>query len=100
MRMNAMSAFRKRPHSITAPDSSTVRSSEKSGTPSSPSSGVRMPVTNAVTTVANAAPRTKATARSITFPRMTKSRNPLNMSLLLAADEHRLGPSIWRRSTD
>jgi hypothetical protein len=37
-------------------------------------------VANAFTTVPKAAPMTNATARSITLPRMMKSRNPLSMA--------------------
>ena len=47
-----------------------------SGTPMSPSSGVRMFVVNEVTTAPKAAPMTTATARSTTLPFMMKSRNP------------------------
>src|SRR4051812_24332598 len=55
-------------------------SSLKSGFPAiAAMRGVRMKLTNAVTTAVNAAPMTTATARSMTLPRMTKSLKPLSI---------------------
>src|SRR6476660_3890625 len=59
-------------------------SAEKSGLPTMAAiSGVRMLVTNEVTTAPNAAPITTATARSSTLPRMMNCRKPLNIGVLL-----------------
>src|SRR6187399_3089956 len=44
-----------------------------------PRRGVRTSPTNDVITAPNAPARTTATARSMTLPRMTKSRNPLSI---------------------
>ena len=42
--------------------------------------GSMSPLEKAPTSAAKAAPTTTATARSMTLPRMMKSRNPLSMS--------------------
>src|SRR6476646_4911993 len=61
-------------------------SAEKSVLPTMAAiSGVRMLVTNEVTTAPNAAPITTATARSSTLPRMMNCRKPLNIL-----------PPVWR----
>src|SRR5437588_11472836 len=74
-----ISAFRKMPYEITAPFTVTLKA-EKSGLPTIAAiSGVRMLVTKEVTTAPKAAPMTTATARSITLPRITNWRNPLNI---------------------
>src|SRR5579859_417001 len=61
----------------------TVREkAEKSGLPKIAAiSGVRMLVTNEVTTAPKAPPITTATARSITLPRKRNFLNPANMSV-------------------
>src|SRR4051794_30244414 len=51
--------------------------------PASPTSGVMMPLTKAVTTAPNAAPMTTPTARSTTLPRSTNLRKPSTRSPLL-----------------
>src|SRR5688572_919418 len=64
-------------------ESRTTKRLEKSTrASSSPSGGMMMPSTRLVTIFPNAAPITTATARSMTFPRLMKSRNSLITSLL------------------
>src|ERR1051326_3487257 len=83
-RRNAISAFRKVPYEITAP--LMVRlNAEKSGLPTIAAiKGVRILVTNDVTTAPKAAPITTATARSMTLPRMMNCLNPFSISALLS----------------
>src|SRR5690349_9686338 len=82
---NAIKAFRKSPYLIGVP-LMVATIAEKSGLPTMAAiSGVRMLVTNEVTTAPNAAPITTATARSSTLPLIMNCRKPLNIL-----------PPVWR----
>ena len=76
---NEISALKKSPTKNLLP--LTVKTSpEKFGVPpKAPINGVIISLTSASTIFPNAAPITTATARSTTFPRNIKSRNPFNI---------------------
>jgi hypothetical protein len=64
---------------------------EKSGWPPSiPITGVMRSLTRESTTAPKAAPMMTPTARSMTLPRATKSRNPFSMPVLLSMGRQRL----------
>ena len=76
-----MAAFRKLPIMMGVPFTFSI-TELKSGLPTMAAiNWVRTSLTSDVTMELKAAPKITATARSTTFPRKTKSRNPLSISL-------------------
>src|SRR5680860_1555490 len=73
--------------------STTIDLARRSALKSIAISGLKIPSTSAVTTAVNATPTTKATARSMTLPRIMNSLNPLSMADSPYLDFGAVGPA-------